>query len=203
MQQTSAPAVSVTDLHSPPTRDIDTNNLGQKVPPCIPPRPHTELLNRASNELGYVLPTHKEGSTTVEEDGKQQNSRQTDSDSISTTGSITSASTEGDDSTAPPIPPKMIPRSSSVHHQVGSSGPTTPVSMKSPPGGSPIKVTPSTPTSVTSLPALSIIGGGKSPPPIPKRNFSSMRGTPPPSGSTPPASHHSSQDSVSDNQSSA
>ena len=203
MQQTSAPAVSVTELHSPPTRDIDTNNLGQKVPPCVPPRPHTDLLNRASNELGYALPTQKEGNLTVDEDGKQNNSRQTDSDSISTTGSITSASTEGDDSAAPPIPPKMIPRSSSIHHQVGSSGPTTPVSLKSPPGGSPIKVTPSTPTSVSSLPALPTIGG-KSPPPIPKRNFSSStRGTPPPAGTTTPQSHHSSQDSVSDTKSSA
>ncbi len=210
LQQFSAPGLSVTELQSPPTRDIDSNNLGQKVPPSIPPRPAPEI-SRSPSDVGYVT---RDNASSAEDDsstGKPANSRLTDSDSISTTGSITSASTEGDETSAPPIPPKMIPRSSSVHHQVSpaqgvGSGPTTPVSLKSPPGGSPKKAVPSTPTSVSgSLPSLTSSTGGKSPPPIPKRNFSSMQGGGAPSsqGTTPSASLHSSQDSMNENASSA
>ena len=68
----------MTDLHSPPTRDIDTPNLSQKVPPSIPPRPppHAEALNRTMSEQSSTLPTHREAGFSAEEDslGKVANS---------------------------------------------------------------------------------------------------------------------------------
>ncbi len=153
----------MSELHPHQEKDL---SLTMKVPPNIPPRPLTEIQ---SSEFGYSLPT------TNKQSDKQSNSSKEDVSESGTEGSITSGSAEGEDSAAaPPIPPKMMPRSSSIPHHV-SSGPSTPISTQSPPVGSPIRQviaagSHSTPNSPANTAA----------PPIPRRSFNPSRATPPP-----------------------